>query len=327
MRLSLILPTYNEAENIEALCKALASIVREGDEVFVVDDDSPDRTWEKAEALRAAYPWMRVLRRIGRRGLSSAVMEGFEAATGDVLAVMDADLQHDPQVLRALVSKVEEGAVVAVASRYRTGGSTGQWAANRRMMSRMGTRLAQLLLHVPVSDPMSGFFAVRADAYRAAAPSMQPRGFKILVELLSCLPPHVAFAEVPLQFSPRLHGKSKLGAHVLGAFAKQLAWLLWRRVQHGLGVLFLVIVALLTLLWAPRAWSLRALADPAVREQTQRSLEAVADAEGWLLSDIALQSVDAKGLTLLYRVHGRGPDAQTCFTVAFENPVAVPCAD
>ena len=327
MRLSLILPTYNEAENIEALCKALAPVVRAGDEVIVVDDDSPDRTWEKAEALRTVHPWLRVIRRVGRRGLSSAVMEGCAEATGDVLAVMDADLQHDPQVLRLLVSKVEEGAVVAVASRYRSGGSTGQWAANRKIMSRVGTRLAQLLLHVPVSDPMSGFFAVRADAYRAAAPSMQPRGFKILVELLSCLPRHVAFAEVPLQFSPRLHGKSKLGTHVLAAFARQLLWLFWRRVQHGLWLLFLVIVALLTLLWAPRAWSLRLLVDPAVRGQVERSLEAVSSAEGWLMSDVALQSVNAEGLTLLYRVHGRGPDAQTCFAVAFENPVAVPCAD
>lgn len=327
MRLSLILPTYNEAENIEALCKALASIVREGDEVFVVDDDSPDRTWEKAEELRGTYPWLRVLRRIGRRGLSSAVMEGFEAATGDVLAVMDADLQHDPHVLRALADGIEAGATVAVASRYRAGGSTGPWAANRKLLSRAGTGLASLLLPVHTTDPMSGFFAVRAEAFRPVAGRMHPRGFKILLELLSVLPQTSTVFEAPLHFQPRVHGMSKMSGKVLFAFGFQLLLLFLRRMHAWLWPIFLAIVALLGLLWAPRAWSLRLLVDPAVRGQVERSLEAVSSAEGWLMSDVALQSVNAEGLTLLRRVHGRGPDAQTCFTVAFENPVAVPCAD
>lgn len=325
MALSLILPTYNEAENLEALCHALARVVRPGDEVIVVDDDSPDRTWEKAEALRAAHPWLRVLRRVGRRGLSSAVMEGFMAARGSVLAVMDADLQHDPQVLRRLVDAVSPATPVAVASRYRDGGSTGSWAAERKFLSRAGTRLAQALLPVAVSDPMSGFFAVDAALFRSVSGRMHPRGFKILLELLSALPRDTAVAEVPLQFHARLHGKSKMSAKVLVAFGWQLLTLAFRRLRRWSVAALLVVAALLTMLWAPRAWSLRRLAVSDIRGDVAAALQSAAEERGWLLSDLELYGLDGQSAIVIHRAHRRGEDGAQCLRISLADSAVTPC--
>lgn len=210
---SLILPTYNEAANLPlAVERALSALRGRDAEIIVVDDDSPDGTWRVAEELAQRLP-IRVFRRIGRRGLSSAVVEGFAAARGEALAVMDADLQHDASILPRLMDGLSE-AEAAVATRYAGDGGTGAWGSARLALSRTATWSARRLLRVPTSDPMSGFFAIRRSLFQRVAPLLRPRGYKILLEIL--LRGGVERVhEVPYVFANRLHGTSKLRTAVL----------------------------------------------------------------------------------------------------------------
>lgn len=323
--LSLILPTFNESKNLESLFESLSQVLKPGDEVIVVDDDSADRTWEKAEQLSSRFPFVRVIRRVGRRGLSSAVIEGFEAAKGDVLAVMDADHQHDPAVLRALADAAGGGASMAIASRYIEGGATGEWASHRKFLSRAGTWFAQVLLPVPVSDPMSGFFALPKSVFQSVHKKLSPRGFKILLEIASLLPRGSEIAEVPLQFRPRLHGESKLSAKVLVSFGVQLVHLLVRRLERIAWPLFIILCLLLAALFIPRAWALRSLADAEIRTTVQQRLTEFADKNGWLLSDLDLQSVEGDTARVFHKEHRRGEDRSDCFLISLRSGIAVPC--
>jgi dolichol-phosphate mannosyltransferase len=211
VRLSVILPTYNEAKNLPVLVPKIVDFLRDvRHEVIVVDDNSPDGTWRVAEELGDRFDEVRVVRRVGRRGLASAVIEGFLAAKGAVFIAADADGQHDFRLLTELLAAVEGGADLAIASRYVPGGSVGEWDERRYAMSRLATRLAQRLCRVPVSDPMSGFFAVSRPTFAGALPGLNPVGFKILLDLLVHLPPGTTVREIPLQFGNRLHGESKL---------------------------------------------------------------------------------------------------------------------
>lgn len=323
--LSLVLPTFNESKNLESLFESLSRVLKEGDEVIVVDDDSADRTWERAEQLSSRFPFVRVIRRIGRRGLSSAVIEGFEAAKGDVLAVMDADHQHDPQVLRALADAAGAGASMAIASRYMEGGATGEWASHRKFLSRAGTSFAQILLPVPVSDPMSGFFALPKSVFQSVDKKLSPRGFKILLEIASFLPRGSKIAEVPLQFRPRLHGESKLSTKVLFSFGIQLVSLFFRKLERYGWQLFAILCIIAALIFAPRAWVLRALADSEVRTAVQQRMAEFADKNGWLLSDLDLRSIDGDTMRLFHHEHRRGDDQRECFIISIRSGVAAPC--
>jgi hypothetical protein len=203
---SVIVPTYDEAENVPVLLdRVRQALAGTAFEVIVVDDDSPDRTWAVAQSEAAHDHRVRVLRRIGRRGLAGAVVEGMEAARGDVLVVMDGDLQHDPAVLPQLVARVAAGDDVCVAAR----GDYGDWPLPRRALSWVATRLARVV--VPeLSDPLSGYFAVSRSYFEEVAPRLNPRGFKILLEITTAgrEPPHVA--EVGYEFHRRERGESKL---------------------------------------------------------------------------------------------------------------------
>jgi len=214
IRLSVVIPTFNEGKNIAEIVRRLTDLLDGplGDayELIVVDDDSPDRTWETAQGLSRHNPRVRVVRRVGERGLSTAVIRGWQAARGDVLAVIDADLQHPPEVTLALWSEVDRGADLAVASRHVEGGGVSDWSALRRVLSR-GAQLLGLFL-LPgvvgrVSDPMSGYFMVRRAAIEGAA--MSPLGYKILIEVLGRGSIRW-IAEVPYVFRERLEGESKV---------------------------------------------------------------------------------------------------------------------
>lgn len=221
--LSVILPTYNEAENLQelipALEKTLASVPHE---VIVVDDDSPDRTWETALQLAQHCDDLHVIRRMGRRGLSSAVMEGFLAAKGNILAVMDADGQHDAALLPRLAEEVERGAGIAIGSRYVQGGSVGAWDERRYLLSRIATRLATRLCKVRVADPMSGFFAMDRALFQSVLPRLNPKGFKILLDMLVHIPRSTKVVEIPFTFGTRRHGESKLSRRVQMEFLEYL---------------------------------------------------------------------------------------------------------
>lgn len=221
---TVILPTYNEAANLPVLLERLDLTLAHLDyEIVVVDDDSPDGTWRVAEEHASRSPRIRVLRRVGRRGLSSAVVEGMAMAQGRVLAVMDADLQHDEAVLPRMVAAVSQGgAEVCVATRATDEGSYGSFGPLRRLVSEAGTVLAHQMLGVQVSDPMSGYFAVSRARYERVRGQLSGRGFKILLEVLA-LGPRPRVAEVGYRFRERAAGTTKLSSSVGLAYLASVA--------------------------------------------------------------------------------------------------------
>ena len=184
---SVIVPTFNEAENIAEMLRRLTAAMAELDyEIIVVDDDSQDSTWRIAERLSLADTRIRVVRRVDERGLSSAVLAGMTAAGGRSLVVIDADLQHDETKIPDLVAAVvSDGADICLGSREVEGGSYGTFQRHRRFASWTGAALARQLLGLPVSDPMSGFFAVSRERFELLSDEVNPRGFKILLEFLA----------------------------------------------------------------------------------------------------------------------------------------------
>ncbi|GGP19809.1 dolichol-phosphate mannosyltransferase [Thermocladium modestius] len=217
---SVVLPTLNEAGNVGPLLEGLAAALGGGVEVVLVDDGSTDGTVDEAvrEAGRLGLA-LKVLERGRRLGLSSAVVDGIKAAGGDVVVVMDADLQHPPEVVPRLVAAVEAGWDAAVASRYVEGGGVGDWPLIRRAVSRGATFLAHLLLPSTrgVRDPMSGFFAVRRSK---VVNCLRARGeYKVLLDVLLCVE---KVREVPYVFGRRRAGESKLGLAQVLDYVRQV---------------------------------------------------------------------------------------------------------
>jgi dolichol-phosphate mannosyltransferase len=224
MRISVISPTYNEAANIARLVSEVAAALEGFEfEIVIADDNSPDRTWEEVDRIAQTNPRVRVIRRRNNRGLSPAVIDGFLAATGDYLACIDADLQHDPKILRQMVAALASGSEVVVGSRYVNGGGTGEWHPFRRFESWVATKLAQLFLGVTLRDPMSGYFILRREDFRNICSQLDVRGFKILLEIVSRLAP-ANLKEIPYTFRPRVAGESKLSSKVIFQYFGQL----WR---------------------------------------------------------------------------------------------------
>ena len=214
LKFSLILPTYNEGNNIqdiiEILCRLLDQKVPGHYELIVVDDDSPDQTWKTAAELLPSYPQLRVMRRLSERGLSTAVIRGWQVATGEILGVIDADLQHPPEILLQLLDKMERGADLAIASRHVEGGGVSQWSLIRRFLSRGAQILGLIILPEVIgrlSDPMSGYFMVRREAI--AGKVLSPVGYKILIEVTARGKINW-IAEVGYLFRERQAGESKV---------------------------------------------------------------------------------------------------------------------
>lgn len=211
---SLIIPTYNESKNLVNLVAILTQLLdRDFEnkyELIVVDDDSPDLTWQVGLDLMANYPQLRVMRRQGEKGLSTAVIRGWQAAQGEILGVIDGDLQHPPETLLKMLDEMQKGADLAVASRHVEGGGVSDWGFIRRFLSRGAQMLGLLILPNVigrVSDPMSGYFMVRRSAIANAL--MNPMGYKILIEVLG-RGNIVTVAEVGYVFQERQEGESKV---------------------------------------------------------------------------------------------------------------------
>lgn len=228
MKLSLIAPTYNEAENISRLVMEVDRYLAPVDyEIIISDDNSPDRTWEVAERLASSNPRVRVLRRTSDPGLTRSVIDGFTMASGEMVACMDADLQHDPVILPQMLEAIEGGrGDIAIGSRYIEGGSTGTWKIVRRVPSWAATKMAQLMLGVEIRDPLSGYFILRRDQFLHIRDRLRGNGFKILLEIIANSG-QCKIQEIPYTFRPRLAGKSKLTRRVVVAYGVQL-WQLWR---------------------------------------------------------------------------------------------------
>ncbi len=214
IELSVVLPTYNEGKNIAKVLDLLSGLLDAylpgAYELIVVDDDSPDRTWEIARDLMGGFPQLRVMRRTEERGLSTAVIRGWQVARGDVLGVIDADLQHPPETLLELHKAIADGADLAVASRHVEGGGVSDWSFMRRLLSRGAQTLGLIILPGVigrVSDPMSGYFLVRRRCIRNCV--LSPLGYKILIETIGRgrVGP---IAEVGYVFQERLKGESKV---------------------------------------------------------------------------------------------------------------------
>jgi dolichol-phosphate mannosyltransferase len=212
--LSLVIPTYNESKNIpkivNLLSQTLDQAIPNAYELIVVDDNSPDRTWEIAAELMPEYPQLRVMRRTEERGLSTAVIRGWQAARGEVLGVIDADLQHPPDLLLKLWGEIARGGDLAVASRHVEGGGVSDWSPIRRILSRGAQTLGLIILPEVigrVSDPMSGYFMVRRSCI--AGRTLSPVGYKILIEVVARgRVPWIG--EVGYVFQERQEGESKV---------------------------------------------------------------------------------------------------------------------
>lgn len=311
--LSLVLPTYNEAKNLPGMLAEISqALAHLPHEIIVVDDDSPDETWKVAEDLIGKIPGLRVIRRIDARGLSSAVVRGFLEAKGDVLAVMDADGQHDTALIAKLDQAIRSGAGIAVGSRYVTGGDVGEWDGGRHILSKIATGMAMRVLKrsdmASVRDPMSGFFAIRADLFHDAKPRLIPKGFKILLDLLIHVKRGTTVMEVPLKFGLRRAGESKLNAKVQMDFLSYLYDVTLGRYVSGRVLLFSFIVAVIGLILLLRAWPIRLLyTDSALRAAARERIATVADQGGWLLSDIEIQRIAPQAV--LIRHASRVPSA------------------
>lgn len=224
--LAIIIPTYCEKENISRVVGLLEPLLVGIDwEVVFVDDDSPDGTLDILLQLARSNPRVRFLRRIGRRGLSSACIEGMCATSAEYLAVMDADLQHDESILPRMVAALrgEPELDLAVATRYAAGGSVGKWSATRHWLSRSATFLEKLLLPTSMSDPMSGFFVLRREVFESAVRGLTGGGFKVLLDLVLSSPKVLKIREFEYTFRPRQFGESKLDVVVGMEFLYLLA--------------------------------------------------------------------------------------------------------
>jgi len=231
--LSIIVPCYNERANVAVLVERLGAAL-EGLrwEAVFVDDDSPDGTAAEARRIGSLDGRIRCIRRIGRRGLSSAVIEGALASSARFVAVIDGDLQHDETRLPAMLALLRaDAADVVVGSRHVAGGDAaglaGRW---RHWLSDGGILLAQRVLPVRLTDPMSGFFMLPRALFERLAPSLTAQGFKILLDLLLSAPAPLRVQEIACRFSPRIAGESKLDTQVLVQFAA----LLLDKLLHGL---------------------------------------------------------------------------------------------
>jgi dolichol-phosphate mannosyltransferase len=237
--LSIIVPTFNEAANVPVLIERLKSAMGGfAWEVLFVDDDSADGTAKAVAAQALDDGRVRCLRRIGRRGLAGASIEGMLASCAPFVAVMDGDLQHDEAILPRMLEALRGGADLAIGSRYADGGQSADgFSKLRQKASNLATSLAHMLLKADVSDPMSGFFMIRRDVVDGLAPRLSSQGFKVLLDLIATSRGPLKIVEVPYQFRERLAGESKLDSLVAMDF---LGLLLSKLTADWLSVRFLM---------------------------------------------------------------------------------------
>ena len=220
--LSVVVPTFKEVLNVEPLLRKLKAALSGVDwEVVFVDDDSPDGTAALVCEIARREPRVRCIQRLGRRGLSSACIEGALATASPYVAVMDADLQHDERLLPQMLAALRGGEYdVVVGSRYAEGGGLGDWDRRRAIISDVASRISRAVLRAELKDPMSGFFMVRREFFEGAVRNLSSDGFKILFDLFASSPTPARFLEMPYEFRARERGESKLDTQVALDFLK-----------------------------------------------------------------------------------------------------------
>jgi dolichol-phosphate mannosyltransferase len=215
-QLSVVVPSFNERDNVTTLFRRLeTALAGVSFEVIFVDDNSPDGTWDLVRSLARQDGRVRCIRRIGRRGLSGACIEGILASSAPYAAVIDADLQHDETQLPKMLALLQAGeADLVVGSRYIEGGSADSFNKQRAGASALATEVAKRVLGVQIKDPMSGFFMIRSDRFEQLAPQLSTQGFKILLDVIATARGELRTIEVPYTFGSRQHGESKLDSMV-----------------------------------------------------------------------------------------------------------------
>jgi dolichol-phosphate mannosyltransferase len=215
-QLSVVVPTFNERDNVTTLYRRLeTALTGLAWEVVFVDDNSPDGTWEVVRGLARQDTRVRCIRRVGRRGLSGACIEGILASSAPCAAVIDADLQHDETQLPKMLALLQTDKIdLVVGSRYIEGGSADSFNKGRAGASQLATEVAKRALRVEIADPMSGFFMIRRDRFEQLAPQLSTQGFKILLDLVATAHGKLRIQEIPYRFGSRLHGESKLDSMV-----------------------------------------------------------------------------------------------------------------
>jgi dolichol-phosphate mannosyltransferase len=220
LRATVCLPTYNERENLPRMIEALAGVLRDGDRVLVIDDDSPDGTGTLADGLAAEHAFLDVLHRDRKEGLGRAYIDGFRrvlATDAELVLEMDCDFSHDPADVPRLIAAAESGADLVLGSRYVPGGGTRNWGLVRRLISRGGSVYAALFLHMGVKDPTGGFKCFRrAVLERLDLDAVTPRGYAFQIEMTYRVK-RLGFrvVEIPITFVDRVVGKSKMSRAVV----------------------------------------------------------------------------------------------------------------
>jgi len=256
IELSLVIPTFNERDNIIPLIDRIHSVLHTiSYEIIFVDDNSPDGTAEHVRTLAQKNLQIRCLQRVGRRGLSPSCIEGTLSSTAPFIVIMDADMQHDESILPLMLKTLQEDDCdLVVGSRYTEGGASEGLSFLRKAISQTATALAQRLLKVPLTDPMSGFFMFKRSFFKKALPHLSGKGFKILLDMTASCPEKYSFREIPYEFRSRVAGESKLGSTVM---LEYLFLLLDKTVGRIIPLRFVLFVAMgmggltvhVTILW------------------------------------------------------------------------------
>jgi dolichol-phosphate mannosyltransferase len=210
-----VVPTFKERGNVAELVRRLdAALTGIAWEAIFVDDNSPDGTAAAVKEIAARDTRVRCLKRVGRRGLAGACIEGILSSAAPYVAVIDADLQHDEKVLPAMLAKLRGDADLVAGTRYVAGGSASSFSEKRGAISALATRMTHRLVGTPLSDPMSGFFMMRRDRFDEIAPRLSPAGFKILLDIVTTAGPKLRIAEQAYSFGERFDGESKFNAQI-----------------------------------------------------------------------------------------------------------------
>ncbi len=267
--LSIVVPTLNEIGNIELLCNKIASALKEINwEIIFVDDNSTDGTKELLDQLSLQHDHISAIHRLDRKGLSSACIEGMQASKAPLIAVMDADLQHEETLLPVMLAKFSKKTLgIVVASRFAEGSELGDFSAKRELLSNIGNLLSRTVLKARLTDPLSGFFMLRKALFHQICPKLYGKGFKILLDIFSSAPKQLIFEEVPLRFNTRHSGESKLDTTVALEFIGLLCHKLFGKIipvrfilfslvgLTGVGVHLLVLSAFHMLINTEFVWS------------------------------------------------------------------------
>ena len=230
--LSIIVPTFNEVDNIRPLYDAIAkSLNGVGWEIVYVDDDSTDGTAEELIKLCDEKPNVRRIHRISRRGLSSACVEGFMSTISPYMAIIDGDMQHDETKLSEMLKTIKDSNCdLVLGSRYIAEGGFGDWKASRIKASKLATRLSKMITRQAISDPMSGFFMLTRATFDQCVRKLSLQGYKLLLDIITSYPGTMNIKEVPYEFRKREHGESKLDSMVMMEFVVMLI----EKFTHGI---------------------------------------------------------------------------------------------